>query len=336
MPRPSARCAQRTSRGSCPRSDAQVGAKLLWGYRILRYPPFFASGPVRCRLGVVRATLGLVRSRHLRQAKPVRITAPVIWRGSDIIQVGLDPDRSATLTQAPPEADRAIRLLLAGRTSREVHALFPSLDTTWLSTTQVQLLARGLIATPPPPHRSRIVVAGSGPLADACEDLLSASGACCRRENSDGPVARSSPHDHLVLVATDRVEPDRGLLSSMRTGGLPHLVARCEPGRTVVGPFVKVGHTPCQQCIDLVRCDLDPHWPHLLAQLCRMVVVPDPVQTAWAAATVATQVRAWWSGLEPETSYATLELDHDRQRVAVRPWRQHPACSCGDPRQTAA
>ncbi|MFV0450709.1 MAG: hypothetical protein ACK5LS_00455 [Propioniciclava sp.] len=257
----------------------------------------------------------------------MRPTLTVLWREPGMLQIGLDPDRSAVLTGCPPEADRVARLLAAGRTPADVAALSPQVDPTWTATTAREVAAINSLprATPTP----RVLLLGSSPIADACAPLLLEAGARIERPVTLDDALSRPAGPTVVLVAHQRVEPDRGVLAQLTRAGLPHLIVRTEAERTVVGPFVEVGRDPCQQCLDLTRRDLDPRWPHLLAQLCRMVTEPDPSHTAWAAATAVSLLRSRWAG-SASGGGITVELDRHRHSLATRTWRHHPSCSCQD------
>ncbi|MDO5535031.1 MAG: hypothetical protein Q4F65_10315, partial [Propionibacteriaceae bacterium] len=132
----------------------------------------------------------------------------------------------------------------------------------------------------------------------------------------------------LVLVCHEAAEPDRALTRTLTLAGVPHLVIRTEPERAVVGPFVIPGAGPCVGCTDLVRRDLDPAFPHLLAQLCRATHIPLPRQAAWAAGLACSQVAAWCAGQRLQSLGATLELDAHTGAVGTRLWPRHPDCPC--------
>lgn len=250
----------------------------------------------------------------------------MLWREPQTLQIGLDPNRSLILPHAPDQADRATRLLLAGRAPTELTTLTPTVDPAWIDQTQTLLAARGWVAvrrrTP-----GAVALLGVGRLADACSAMFEALAIPLTRCTAVHEL-RSSPENQVVVVTSDRVEPDRGITTELAAHRIPHLIVRVEPERVVVGPFVEVGRFPCQRCLDLIRRDWDPQWPHLLAQLCRMVAAPDAVQSAWAAATVVTQVQAWWSHRTPDTAGVTLELDYLTHRLTSRTWQHHTACDC--------
>lgn len=264
------------------------------------------------------------------QAGPVStprltLTRPlcVLWRLTGDLQLGLDAEGAVLLPDAPPGTDAALRALRTPRTPLEVARLVPLIPRASLDRMLTTLLDAGLLTPEPPGHPAAVTVLGTGPLAAALADLLSLEGTDIRTG------LRAVPDDGgLVIVCGSRVEPDRVLTRNLSATGLPHLVVRIEPERAVVGPFVVPGRTSCVTCTDLVRREVDPDWPHLLAQLCRSEHVPRPRQAAWAAAMASAQIAAWRSGETPDSAGATLELDAHTGTLGRRRWPRHPDCGC--------
>ena len=69
----------------------------------------------------------------------------------------------------------------------------------------------------------------------------------------------------LAADRLDRLAPDAGAAATL--SGVPLLVTGVRETTGVVGPLVLPGHTGCLRCQHLHRCDRDPSWPHLAAQL---------------------------------------------------------------------
>ncbi len=252
----------------------------------------------------------------------------VAWRDDGVLQVGLDAEASAVLAGAPPGAELALRALHRWQTVAEVAALVPGMDAAWLRRALPALVAHGVLRTrrvDPAP----LVVVGDGPLARAVSRVASAhEGLRTVEVPGAAGVDAAGPGAGPVLVCPRTIEPDRGLTRALVRARRPHLLVRCEPERVVVGPFVVPGRSACARCADLVRCDLDSSWPRLLAQLCRMEIVPPDGPAAWAAATAVGQVLAWVGGRLPETMGASLELDAATHALASRRWPAHPDCGC--------
>ena len=247
----------------------------------------------------------------------------VLWRPDGRLQLGLDCEDGQVLADVPAGTDAALRAFRSPRTPLEVSRLVPLVPREDLDRVLGALLDRGLLAPEPAGHAGTATVLGTGPLAERVAELLAGEGMSVRTGTRAATDAVG-----LVVVCTATVEPDRVLTRDLTAAGIPHLVVRAEPERAVVGPFVVPGRTACVHCSDLVRRELDPGWPHLLAQLCRSEHLPAPRQAAWAAAMAAAQVACWRSGQVPETGGTTLELDAHTGALGARRWPRHPDCGC--------
>ena len=114
------------------------------------------------------------------------------------------------------------------------------------------------------------------------------------------------------------------------TRRLPHLAVTLRDGSVVVGPLVRPGRSPCLNCLDLHRADLDPDWQAVSAQLQTSpdVVEPLAATTALAAAAFAAhEVLTHLDGGTPSTIGATIEIGEPGQRTR-RQWSPHPSCGC--------
>ena len=269
----------------------------------------------------------MTHSSTLRLSRP----AVAVWRSPGVLQVGLDAP-ALVLSGVPAGLPLAIELLARPQGTDDLVRLLPDLDPAWIEWLVARLSAAGLMVRPTAITPARLVVVGTGALADAVMNSLAATGLEIDRAEpavlaGDQEVVNGSVPP-LVILAGGAAEPDRALTDALFRTGRPHLVVRLEPDRAVVGPLVIPGRTPCVRCHDLNRCRLDDAWPHLLAQLCRETVAPEPTLLAWAASTAAVQVRAWLAGGAPETTANTLELGLSDFRLHSRAWRAHPLCGC--------
>jgi bacteriocin biosynthesis cyclodehydratase domain-containing protein len=101
-------------------------------------------------------------------------------------------------------------------------------------------------------------------------------------------------------------------------------------GTVVVGPLVRPGHSACLHCLDLHRCDLDPDWRAIAAQLHTSPDVGEPVSVTTAltaAAFAAHEVLSHVDGGTPSTLGATVEITEPGRSIR-RQWSQHPSCGC--------
>jgi hypothetical protein len=254
-----------------------------------------------------------------------------LWRSPGVLQVGLDSP-ALVLSGVPAGLPLAIELLARPQGTDDLTRLLPDLDPEWIDWLVQRLTAAGLMSSPQPARNAALAVVGTGALADAVLDALRRAGLHVVRAEAPAlagdEAATADPVPELVIIAGEVAEPDRALTDALFRSGRPHLVVRMEPDRAVVGPLVMPGRSPCVRCQDLNRCRLDEAWPHLLAQLCRETVTPEPTLLAWAASTAAVQVRGWLAGGAPETAGSTLELGLADFRLHSRAWAAHPRCGC--------
>ncbi|MEO6880294.1 MAG: TOMM precursor leader peptide-binding protein [Mycobacteriaceae bacterium] len=199
------------------------------------------------------------------------------------------------------------------------------------------LTGHGLLHLAPPPgtgHRPPVLLHGRGPLTDALDALLPSSGVTVHRSTRR---SLSLPEGGVELVVlTDTLVHEPRLVSTLVADGLPHLVVRMRDGVGLVGPLVLPGRTGCLRCADRHRCDRDPEWPLLAAQLVGRCGAAGAAATRATAALAATQVQllladdttSLLTGAPPSLG-ATLELDLTGCTLSRRPWPAHPGCGCG-------
>jgi hypothetical protein len=149
---------------------------------------------------------------------------------------------------------------------------------------------------------------------------------------STAPAPGRRP-DLVVLASTEPV--DTVLRTGLAGGGVPHLVAGVRETTAVVGPLVLPGRTGCLRCGDLHRCDRDPAWPVVAAQLVgirrRREEPCDVVLATLAASLAAMQCLAHLDGRPAAATGASLELGLTDWRLRRRSWPPHPRCDCGAP-----
>lgn len=147
-------------------------------------------------------------------------------------------------------------------------------------------------------------------------------------ETSTGPPRPGTDPDFLVLAGTGRPPVVEALTTEARR--TPHLALGLRGDVPVVGPLVLPGRTACLNCVYLHRCDRDPAWPVLAAQL---ATAPGERHCAAAVAAVAAgiaalQVLTHLDGGEPEALSASLEIGTPGGLVRRRTWTPHPRCGC--------
>lgn len=186
-----------------------------------------------------------------------------------------------------------------------------------------------------------IAVDGCGPAATTLGDLLTRAGlsvvvgahvAAAVLGNHDPRRAPQDPLPVVVLLRRDAIDAReaRGLARA----GLAHLPVVLGPNTLLVGPLVaSAGSGPCLECLDLTRCELDPGWAAVHAQLLPSGVSPatavggDGALDAIAASLTTMILLAHLDG-GPERPGVSHEVRLPWPRVVARQWHPHPACSC--------
>lgn len=162
------------------------------------------------------------------------------------------------------------------------------------------------------------------------------------RTHETVPGAGIGPEPDLV-VQIDHAAADAGAAAALVSRDIAHLSVVVGEARTVVGPFVLPGRTSCLRCLDLHRCERDPAWATVSAQLtshhlgirCAVESISpeEPEETTIAlacAALAAAQVLTHFAGGIPQTVGSTLELSLPDLLPSRRTWSRHPACGCAE------
>uniref|UniRef100_UPI000832A265 TOMM precursor leader peptide-binding protein n=1 Tax=Aldersonia kunmingensis TaxID=408066 RepID=UPI000832A265 len=267
---------------------------------------------------------------------------PLLLRGDGTVQLGWAPE-TAVLLRPPPKLDGAalvelLRLLDGQHNWPAVVWQAAALDIGPQSASAIlaELEAAGLLVrVTDRVGPSAIRVHGRGPLADQiCEGL---SGTGVRLSHSaDGQRAAADAYrwNAELVVLTDDLVIEPRLVAALMRYRIAHLQVRIRDGRGVVGPLVLPGRTSCLRCADLTRCDYDPDWPHLAAQLLGRVGYAKPAAVRATAALALSELDVVLDGsprAAPAILDATLELDLHNHRLQRRRWRPHPRCGCALP-----
>ena len=135
---------------------------------------------------------------------------------------------------------------------------------------------------------------------------------------------------HASVVVQVGVDRPPGLLAAgYAQRRQAHLLLGIRDGTPIVGPLVPAAGSPCVNCLDLHRCDRDPAWPQLAAQL----TAASPTEACSAATLVtavgyaAAEVLRYLDGESAETVGAAVEISSPG-RMRRRGWPPHPACGC--------
>jgi ThiF family len=180
------------------------------------------------------------------------------------------------------------------------------------------------------------------PRSDAAVDAARRTAPNLRRDTARSP-------DLVVLTGAPVVDP---MTADTLLGlGIPHLPVILLETTATVGPLVTSSGGPCLRCLDLHRCDRDPDWPVVAAQLSAggatgrrggaghtSADACDVVLATCAASLAALMVLGWLGArtteqgdledeqdVEPGTTYV-LRLPGGRPRA--RTYAPHPRCGC--------
>lgn len=299
----------------------------------------------------------------------LRAGTPVLRR-TRAVQIGVDSPEAILITPAGPGLARWLRLLDGSRGVAELDysGARLGLPPTELRIVLERLDASGLLDTDATPSRGQVRLIGAGRIGRAIARLLAAAPLEQLELVDDDPVDRRLYPRHaglgrqasalqaelaggqsrdapgprisigppaigpeLTVIASDRLDVDRMVSDALLRADQAHLLVRDAVDGIVVGPLVLPGRTSCVRCSDLVRCDADPEWPAILAQLCRTTGSATEPMIGWAAGTAVAQVLALLSaspGRWPDLADTTVELGRD-YRERRRRWPRHPACGCG-------
>lgn len=249
---------------------------------------------------------------------------PPVWRTADCLQFGVD---AVVMIDDPQEwQQRLVHELeqgipddafdavatVAGASALQARGFLRRLRPA-LETTQTQRSALTLQAPEGYPQA----------VADDIADAIAASGWIVERATWFG-AADEAPRDDLpvIVVADHLVEPRRA--APLVARDITHLPIVFTGGRTEIGPVVVPGRTACLACVGAHRCQIDPAWPHIAAQLIGRVPPQVGTAAAWEAGMVAVRMLS-----EGERHGAhSLTLRDDSLRRTWRAHRPHEECLC--------
>jgi bacteriocin biosynthesis cyclodehydratase domain-containing protein len=178
----------------------------------------------------------------------------------------------------------------------------------------------------------------AGPaLADTGADRAQAVHAAIQRASQSTRTNTVQPRhrcDLMVVASPEALEP--GVADDLVRAGVPHIRVTVKEAAAVIGPIVLPGVTACLRCLELHRCDRDPAWPVIVAQLAAhanrsWLEACDVALATLAASVCALQVLAFVDGGQPATADGTLEVTLPDWRIRRRSWSPHPACGCSWP-----
>ncbi|CCQ17046.1 putative uncharacterized protein [Rhodococcus sp. AW25M09] len=282
----------------------------------------------------------------------------ILPRRDGTVQLGWSPETSVVVTP-PPDAEPGsilaiLRLLAAGHSRPHIvcHAMTLGLSANRTSAMLGELEESGLLVhgtsgpiaadtsrrVPPevPETVNTVHLVGRGPISDALASGLSRTSATVSRSSltpTRYPQSAVSSWDYDIVVLADDLVAEPRLVTDLVRLRIPHLQVRLRDGKGLVGPFVLPGRTSCLRCADLTRCDFEPEWPHLSAQLLGTVGQASSATVLATAAFAFAQLESLIGRTDaalPETADCTMELNFAATGTTVhrRLWSKHPHCDC--------
>ena len=249
---------------------------------------------------------------------------PPLWRSATTLQFGADP--VVVIDDPEPWQQRLIRELESGIPDAALDPTAMALGAPENAAEAfVRRIARALCppATPRPrialqsphgfpPERLDLVAESLG-AAGVDVSLITWFGAPAERVEASAPV---------VVLAHHVVEPRRA--AALMSGDIPHVPLVFTGSGAEIGPFVVPGRTPCLACLAAHRCDADPAWPLLVAQLLGRPA-PAASRAMVAEASFVTARLISEAGRQRPRS---LTLRADSLHRSMRAHRPHAECRC--------
>ncbi|ROR92372.1 hypothetical protein [Nocardioides aurantiacus] len=246
----------------------------------------------------------------------------VVRRGTDLLQVGLEPDRRVLLPRDPASAEvlHALRadapLPTSPAARRVVHAL----------------LERGCLQVRPDAAPAA-AVALLDDLAGDPDDPVST----VRLLEGAGVAVTPWTEGADAVLVRSRGECDRDRLDPLVRAGTPHLLLRLVDGEALLGPFVAPGLTCCLRCVDAHRAVTDPDHHAVTTRYVEAGARPredgvpdlaDPALVALVTAAAVREVAAYVRGEEPPGWSRTRRWTGTADEPVVQAWARHPRCGC--------
>ena len=278
------------------------------------------------------------------------------------VQIGFDPPR-VRLDEVSPTTERLIAALVAGVT-RPGLTMIAGRDTLECDAL-LQAVAPALLG--PPAHTRQagmpspvptIVVAGSGPTADALVAAFATGGSRVLTAPDPAELATTISEtgaavpDAAVLIGHYVLAPTAG--GAWLRRDVLHLPVVFSDSGVQIGPLITPGTSPCLHCLELHHRDSDAAWPALATQLfgrstaadaaplaleaaaqaCRMVLDAVSVDAVSVDAVSVDAVSV--DGLSPpslapsplRSSARSLYILAETGERAWRDWEPHAECDC--------
>ena len=252
---------------------------------------------------------------------------PPLWRDETTVQFGADP--VAIVTGVAVWQERLLSELEGGIPDAALEPIAAALGAPAGAAGEfVRRIARAM-ATPAASRAPRVILQPpdrpAGPALDAVGESFEAAGF----DVLTGASAISdedATHPPVIMLAHHIIEPRRAAVMMGRD--IPHLPIVFTGTRVEIGPFVRPGRTACLACVAAHRCDADPAWPQLAAQLLGRTAPTVGLATMWEAGLTAARMLSDAERRPGRQTVRSVTLRVPSGGQTMRTHRPHAACRC--------
>jgi hypothetical protein len=238
---------------------------------------------------------------------------PVVWRDSDTVQLGLDPE----LTRLGPldfAGARGVAELVRGTSMSRLSSVVGSED----AARRLIDLCGPVFHPPRPADLPRIAVVGIAPATDTIAGAWVGASQSTTVAGSSGDVDASIV-DFVLLVSHFVVSPMD--IQPWLGRDIPHCAIVFGESSVRVGPLVVPGETACIRCVELAHIDSDSAWSAVAPQMWRRRAAADSTDLAIHAAAESL-------GMYPMGGGYSVRIERATFTRAVSPHAVHPRCGC--------
>ena len=238
---------------------------------------------------------------------------PVVWRDSETVQFGLDPEY-ARMGSIDLTGARGIAELVRGTSVARLASIVGGDDAAQsLIDSCGDVFHRTPRATLP-----RLAVVGVAPATDTIARTWAGSTRSTVVAGSSSDLSAVDV-DFVVLVSHFVVSPID--VQPWLGRDIPHCAIVFGESSVRVGPVVIPGETACIRCVELAHIDDDPTWSAVAPQMWRRTAAADSVDLAIHAAAESLSMFPMGGGYSVRVDGVTFHR-------AVSPHALHPKCGC--------
>ncbi len=238
---------------------------------------------------------------------------PVVWRDSETVQVGLDPEHTR-LGPLDVNGARGIAELVRGTSLTRLASIVGGEDS-----------ARSLIDScgdvfhrTPRATLPRVAVVGVAPAIETIARTWVGSTRSTVVAGSSSDITAMEV-DFVLLVSHFVVSPID--VQPWLGRDIAHCAIVFGESSVRVGPVVNPGETACIRCVELAHIDVDPSWSAIAPQIWRRMASADSVSLATHAAAESLGMYSMGGGY-------SVRVDGVTFKRAVSPHALHPNCGC--------